>query len=124
MSKGPIGSTRRPVSRPTIARVVTVVVSVLALAFWSSHIVDQPNVITGMILEFHAGNWLSISSEQVEPFPMALGGATKYEDHKSHPLTELSSIRSGMRATVWYRNVGERRLVVDKVRVLEDADAH
>jgi hypothetical protein len=26
-----------------------------------------------------------------------------------------------MRITVWYRNVGERRLVVDKVRVLGDA---
>jgi hypothetical protein len=32
---------------------------------------------------------------------------------------DISTITPGVRVTVWYRNVSERRLVVEKVRVLD-----
>ena len=35
-----------------------------------------------------------------------------------------AAIQTGARVTVWYRSVGERRFVADKVRVLTDAPTH
>jgi hypothetical protein len=32
---------------------------------------------------------------------------------------DAHAIQSGVRVAVWYRNVGERRMVVDRVRVLD-----
>jgi hypothetical protein len=32
---------------------------------------------------------------------------------------DASTIKVGVRVTVWYRNVGERRPVVEKVRMLD-----
>jgi hypothetical protein len=32
---------------------------------------------------------------------------------------DMNSIKSGVRVSVWFRNVSERRLVVEKVRVLD-----
>ena len=45
-------------------------------------------------------------------FPLALRLNTVYEG-------DASTIKVGVRGTVWYRNVSERRLVVEKVRVLD-----
>jgi hypothetical protein len=58
-------------SQKTVVRVVAVV-SGLALAFASGCILDKPTVVTGTAVEFHAGDWLSISNDQVEPFPLVL----------------------------------------------------
>jgi hypothetical protein len=32
---------------------------------------------------------------------------------------DSSTIKPGVRVTVWYRNVGERRFVVEKVQVID-----
>lgn len=106
--------------RQTIGRAVALVCGML-LALWGGRAADQPSVVTGTIVDFRAGGVISIASDQVEPVPLELREATKYEDQQLRTLTELSSIRPGTRAMVWYRNVGERRLVVDRVRVLERA---
>ena len=36
---------------------------------------------------------------------------------------DANTIKVGTRVTVWYRNVSERRLVVEKVRVLDTVTA-
>ena len=43
---------------------------------------------------------------------MALRAGTVYEG-------DASTLEIGARVTVWYRNVSERRLVVERVRVLD-----
>jgi hypothetical protein len=43
---------------------------------------------------------------------MSLRHNTVFEGHTQR-------IQPGSRVTVWFRNVGERRLVVERVRVLE-----
>jgi hypothetical protein len=106
----------------TIVRgVASVIVFATVPSFFAGRAVDRPRVATGTIAELHAGDWLSIANDQFEPFPLTLHGKTRYEDQDSSRVVDPSTIRSGIRATVWYRNVGERRLVVDKVRVLDGA---
>jgi len=45
-------------------------------------------------------------------FAMTLRHDTVYEG-------DVHTIKPGVRVTVWYRNAGERRLVVKKVQVLD-----
>jgi hypothetical protein len=44
--------------------------------------------------------------------PVALRETTAYEG-------DPAAIKPGIRVTVWYRSVGERRLLADKVRMLD-----
>ena len=69
--------------------------------------------ITGTVTEFKAGEWIAVASEQTDPggFRITLREATSYEGNPA-------DIEAGVRVTIWYRSVGERRLVSDKVRVL------
>ena len=61
----------------------------------------------------HAGDIIAVGSDQnPRGFPLALRPNTVYEG-------DASNIKMGVRVTVWYRNVSERRLVVEKVRVLD-----
>jgi hypothetical protein len=50
-------------------------------------------------------------------FEIALRETTAYEGSPS-------AITRGARVTVWYRSIGERRFVADKVRVLANAATH
>jgi len=74
---------------------------------------DRPQSVTGTITEWHAGESIAVGSEQnPRGFPLALRPSTVYEG-------DPSTINVGVRVTVWYRNVSERRPVVEKVRVLD-----
>lgn len=76
---------------------------------------DTPRVVTGTVTELHASEWMSVASD-TNPigFRIALRKTTVYEGSPA-------AIKSGARVTVWYRNVGERHLVSDRVRVLSEA---
>ena len=76
------------------------------------------SVMTGTVFEYHPGQRLSIVSEQTEPtgVPFTLRETTAYEGVGNSAAGAL--LRPGVRVTVWYRSVGERRAVADKVRVL------
>ena len=108
--------------RWTTARIMaaTLVVAI-ALAVVADHAVEKPHSVTGTLVEFHAGEFLAIVNDQFEPHMMALRERTTYESERSHGVVDPTMIEPGMQATVWYRNVGERRMAVDRVRVLEDS---
>ena len=74
---------------------------------------DPPWSVTGTITDWHAGESIAVGSDQNPAgFPLALRPNTAYEG-------DPTTITLGARVTVWYRNVSERRLVVEKVRVLD-----
>ena len=72
------------------------------------------SVVTGTVIEWRAGESIRVAGASTDPrgFEIALRRNTAYEG-------DTRSMKSGVRVTVWYRNVGERRLVADKVRVLD-----
>jgi hypothetical protein len=74
---------------------------------------DRPRSVTGTITEWQVGNTIAVGSDQnPRGFPLALRRQTVYEG-------DASTITVGVRVTVWYRNVGERRPVVEKARMLD-----
>jgi hypothetical protein len=71
---------------------------------------ETPRTVTGTVVEWNAGDSISVGRDHYpRSLPIALRHNTTYE----------GDIRSGVRVTVWYKNVGERRLVAEKVRVLD-----
>jgi hypothetical protein len=74
----------------------------------------EPHVITGTVTEWQVGESIAVANEQTDPggFPVALR-ETAYEG-------DPAVIKPGVRVTVWFRSVGELRLVADKVRVLNE----
>jgi hypothetical protein len=74
---------------------------------------DLPRSVTGTVIEWNAGASISVGRDQnPRGFPITLRRNTAYEG-------DIRAIRSGVRVTVWYRNVGERQMVAEKVRVLD-----
>ena len=72
-------------------------------------------VITGTVIEWHVAELISVANEQTDPGGVRIAlRQTVYE-------RDPRAIKPGIRVTVWYRSVGERRPVADKVRVLPDA---
>ncbi len=74
------------------------------------------HIVTGTIGEFATGQWIALANEQTHPggFRITLRETTAYEGNPA-------AFRTGTRVTVWWRSVGERRFVADKVRVLQIA---
>jgi hypothetical protein len=87
--------------------VAFVVVSVLADRGASTQ-----RIATGTVAEVHAGEWMLVANEGMR-LPVALR-ETAYEGNPA-------AIKAGIRVTVWYRFVAERRPLADKVRILGDA---
>jgi hypothetical protein len=74
---------------------------------------DTPWSVTGTVTEWRAGESIAVGRRQnPKGFAMTLRHDTVYEG-------DVHTIKPGVRVTVWYRNVGERRLVVKKVQVLD-----
>ena len=96
--------------RPHAAWLVVALILLTALAHSRASSVV---VVTGTVTEFQAGRLIAITNEQSGPkgFGISLRETTDYEG-------EPGAIRRGVRVTVSYRSVGERRPVADEVRVL------
>jgi hypothetical protein len=74
---------------------------------------DKASSVTGAIAEWRAGESIAVHRDRYSPgLAMTLRPNTVYEGN-------ASTIKVGVRVTVWYRNVSERRMVVEKVRVLD-----
>ena len=74
---------------------------------------EKPWSVTGTVTQWEAGESIAVGSYQnPRGFPLALRPKTVYEG-------DASTIKVGDRVTVWYRNVSERRMVVEKVHVLD-----
>jgi hypothetical protein len=106
---------RMPTTRAFMASLVVAFIVLSVLADRSA----PQRIVTGTIREFEAGEWLSVATYKTDPkgFPIALRETTAYEGSPT-------AIKTGARVTIWYRSVGERRFVADKVRVLSDAAPH
>ena len=88
-----------------------VIAFVVLLALADRH--APQHILSGTIREFEAGEWLSVATQSnPKGFQIALRETTGYEG---------SPVKPGVRVTIWYRSVGERRFVAAKVRVLPDA---
>ena len=74
--------------------------------------------LTGAVFEYQPGQRMSIVGETLDPMggPFPLRETTAYEGLGDSAASAL--LRPGVRVTVWYRSIGERRFVADKVRVL------
>ena len=70
---------------------------------------------TGTVTEFHPGDWLSVATGPYGTVTIdlriTLRESTAYEG-------DAAAIKPGAHVSVWYRNIGERYLVADRVRVL------
>jgi len=94
--------------RAFMASLVVAFVLLSALAYHGA----SQRVITGTVRESEAGEWLSVAAHTMEKaFPITLRETTRYEGSPA-------AIAPGARVTIWYRSIGERRFVADKVRVL------
>jgi hypothetical protein len=73
-------------------------------------------IVSGTVRDSEAGEWLSVAIHTTDRkgFPIALRDTTDYEGSPA-------AIQPGARVTIWYRSIGERRFVADKVRVLPDS---
>jgi hypothetical protein len=69
-------------------------------------------VVIGTVGEFEPGEWMSVANDSTR-VRLALRETTVYDGN-------TAAIKPGVRVTVWYRSVAERRPVADKVRVLPD----
>ena len=74
---------------------------------------NPQRTVTGTVTEFHADEWLSLApvGTKTRGFRMNLRETTTYEG-------EPAAITPGARVTIWYRNIGERHPVSDKIRCL------
>jgi hypothetical protein len=77
---------------------------------------NPQRTVTGTVTEFHTGEWLSVATVATDTrgFRINLRDTTTYE---GVPTVFMP----GARVTVWYRNIGERHWVSDRVRVLAEA---
>jgi hypothetical protein len=75
----------------------------------------KPGFVTGTVTEWYAGDSIRVANGQTGRggFRLGLRRDTVYEGDTTR------TIAPGVRVTVWYRNVGERRLMAYKVRVLD-----
>ena len=94
-----------------IASLAVAWVVVLLLAGRSS----AQHVVTGTIGEYVAGEFLSVANETTDPMgvQIALRKTTAFDG-------DPARITPGIRVTVWYRSVAERRPVADRVRVVPE----
>lgn len=99
---------------PSRAFVASLLVAFVVLSALTDRHVPQ-RIVTGTIRESEAGEWLSVAVYSTDPkgFPITLRETTAYEGSGA-------VVKTGARVTVWYRSIGERRFVADKVRVLAD----
>jgi hypothetical protein len=92
-----------------MASVISAFVLLSALAY---HAAPQHST-TGTVVEFEAREWIAVANEQTDPkgFPIALRETTIYDGN-------TGALQTGAHVTVWWKSVGERRFVADRVRVL------
>lgn len=96
-------------------RTFTAFVAVLVVVLLASALPrrSEQRVVTGTVTEYVAGEWISVANETTGPhgFPITVRETTTF-------VGDAAVIKPGIRVTVSFRNVGERRLLADTVRVL------
>jgi hypothetical protein len=89
---------------------IVVLVAVLAVTDRSA---SSDRMAMGTVAEVHPGDWMLVTNDGMR-LPVALHRTTAYDGDPAALIT-------GARVTVWYRNVAERRMVANRVRILNVA---
>ena len=71
-------------------------------------------VITGAVIEWQPGETITVVNEQTDPRGVQVVLRDTLYDGRP------GAIKPGVRVSVWYRGVGERLPIADKVRVLNE----
>lgn len=95
----------------------------LALTFVLSMLIDNGAArhvaLTGTVTQFRRGHSISVMNPATDRggVQIVLRNTTVYEDRDHDPALDFETLKPGIRVTVWYRMVGERHPVADKLRV-------
>ena len=96
--------------------VMALVVAFVGLSLVTDKGAGEQRIVSGIVTEWRAREYIAVANEQTDPcFKIGLRD-TVYEG-------DTYIIKRGVRVTVWYRYVGERLPVAERVRVL-GAAAH
>jgi len=114
-TRGMLISKAHSTMRTCGAFIASVVVAFVVLSVFADSGRSTQRVATGTVAEFHTGEWMVVTNTGMR-LPVALRETTAYEGNPA-------DIKPGIRVTVWYRGVAERRPVADKVRMHADAQA-
>jgi hypothetical protein len=94
------------------AFLATLFVAFVVLSLVADRGAARQRVITGTVIEWRVAESIAVANEQTDPGGVRIAlRETVYE-------RDPRAIRPGIRVTVWYRSVGERRPVADKVSVI------
>jgi hypothetical protein len=94
-------------------RVTAIVVAFVGLSLVTDRSSREQRTFSGNILRWRVGEYITVSQASTDLRGFTIG---------LHRNTVIDgNLESGARVTVWYRNVAERRLMADRVRVLHAA---
>jgi len=97
------------------AFLATLFVAFVVLSLLADRGAARQRVITGTVIEWQVAELIAVANERTDPGGVRIAlRETVYE-------RDPRAIKPGIRVTVWYRSVGERRPVADKVSVTPDA---
>jgi hypothetical protein len=94
------------------AFVAAFVVGLVALSLVADRGATEQRMVTGTVSEWRAGEFIAVVNERTDPEGIRIGLRNTVYDG------DTGLLKSGVRVTVWYRFVGERLPVADRVRVL------
>ena len=97
------------------AFLATLFVAFVVLSLLADRGADGQRVITGTVIDWQAAQLIAVARDRRDPRGVQI--ALRETVYDGDPRV----IKPGTRVTVWYRSVGERRPVADKVSVLPDA---
>lgn len=97
--------------RPQPSFLLTLFLAFIALPMSADIGTARPQVMTGIVIVWHVDE-LIVANEQTDPAGVRMTLRDAFYDRSPR------AIEPGTRVTVWYRNVGERRPVADKVIVM------
>ena len=98
------------------AFLATLFVAFVVLSLIADRGKARQRVMTGTVIE-----WQRAESFVVATQDTAARGGFRFSLRETAYERDPRTIKPGSRVTVWYRSVGERRPVADKVSVLLDA---
>jgi hypothetical protein len=98
------------------AFLATLFVAFVVLSLLADRGRSEQRVITGTVIELRAAESIALATNDWRD-PRGFRIALRETVYDGDPR----AIKPGIRVTVWYRSVGERRPVADKVSVLRDA---
>jgi hypothetical protein len=107
---------KEPVRMRTLMAFIASLVVALLVVSALTDMRSAQRVLTGTVGEHVAGEWISVANQTTDPmgFQITVRKTTAFEG-------DPALIKPGIQVTVWYRSVGERRPLADRVRVVRDA---